>query len=205
MTYREKELLQSFYNDLSRFQELSKEEELLLIEKAQGCDHDALNKLIEHNFREAIEYALKGMRSRFQDVDFDTTYDIALKAIQRAVERFDLTRYDKFIPLVKHIIKLRIIDLYRKKDRILLSRLNDDAFSIIEDQPEDYSVLMKFIERLPKRTREILTWYFKLGKDEVIPEQEIADKYSISVSRVMAIVREGIESLRSYKGFLRSA
>lgn len=192
--------------ELSRYERLDKTVEVELGRKAKQGDKHALDKLVLHNALAAINAALyfHGAIAK-KTLSKERACDIAIDCLYKAIERFDPAKDCRVITLAGKIIRDRIIDQDRKGTRRqILAPTEADCCS--EDNPPiNPDIITACINKLPSRTKELLKWAFKLDGYKDISEQEIADEYSLTVSRVHAIVREGIASLRSYEGMLRSA
>jgi len=202
----ENQIRNLFRRELAKFETLGTDVEIELGIKAKKGDNAAINKLVLHNVGAAIGLALS-KRFRFnleKTLSEERTCDIAMDCLYVAIKRFDPTRNCRVMNLASRIIIDKIIDEYRRAKRTQI-------FTPIEDYADeeipllDTDIITACINRLPFRTRELLKWAFKLDGYRDISEQEIADEYSLTISRTRAIIREGIASLRSYEGLLRSA
>lgn len=192
--------------ELSRYERLDKTEEVDLGRKARQGDKNAIDKLVLHNASAAINTALYFQRAvAKKTLSKERACDIAIDCLYKAIDRFDPAKDCRVITLISRIIRDKIIDQDRKDTRKQILALTEADCCSEDNPPRNPDVITACINKLPARTRELLKWAFKLDGHKNISEQEIADEYSLTVSRVRAIIREGIISLRSYEGLLRSA
>lgn len=203
----ENQIRNLFRRELAKFETLGTDVEIELGIKARTGDNAAINKLVLHNVGAAIGLALS-KRFKFnleKTLSEERACDIAMDCLYTAIKRFDPTRNCRVMNLASRIIIDKIIDEYRRAKRTQISAPIDVNYADEEICLPDTDIITACINKLPCRTRELLKWAFKLDGYRDISEQEIADEYSLTISRVQAIIREGIASLRSYEDLLRSA
>lgn len=192
--------------ELSRYERLDKTVEVELGRKAKQGDKNSIDKLVLHNAAAAINTALYFQRVvAKKTLSEERACDIAIDCLYKAIKRFDPGKDCKLMTLAGRIIMDKIVDDRRKTKRTQIFMPIEADYANEETTPLNTDVITACINKLPSRTRELVKWAFKLDGYKDISEQEIADEYSLTVSRVQAIIREGIAFLRSYEGLLRSA
>ncbi|EPZ42098.1 RNA polymerase sigma factor SigI [Alicyclobacillus acidoterrestris] len=87
-----------------------------LLHGAKSGDEEARNQLISSYVPFILRIASQTTR-RYIDQTVDDEYSIALSAFNEAIDRFDLDRESSFLSFAETIIRRRLIDFFRSRQR----------------------------------------------------------------------------------------
>lgn len=209
--------VQLYYDDLSCYQPLQKEEELELFRQVKEGNLEARNILIESNLKFVFNIA---KRYKGQGVEMAELISEGNLGLLKAFEKFDETRGVKFISYAVWWIREYIQDrikkipredlledsvrsLYKQED--LLTDEEDDEEvkdGMNNDQEEEISDEMKMLlsdmlDKLPSRNKRIMELYFGLNGEKEQTLDEIGKELNISKERVRQIKLSSLKVLRS--------
>lgn len=168
----EQEELRYYFNQIQKYPELSKEEELELARKIQqDGDENAINKLVEANLRYVARIAKKYAKSGVPLSDLINEGNIGLMA---AVRRFEPDRGVKFITYAVWWIRQAILGaIYSKKRMIRL--------------PPKQETLLYNISKTRNRLMQ------ELGQEPT--KEEIAAELNLSVKDIDKVTQVGLDSI----------
>ena len=190
------------------------EEEAAIAALMQG-DHDARQKLIEHNLRLVVYIA-----RRFENtgVNIEDLISIGTIGLIKAIGTFNPEKNIKLATYASRCIENEILMFLRKKsshrtevsideplntdwdgNELLLSDVlgtdGDEVIKPIEDDVEK-QLLMEAIDRLDERERTIILMRFGLDGYEELTQKEVADLLGISQSYISRLEKRIILRLR---------
>ena len=190
------------------------EEESAIAALMQG-DHDARQKLIEHNLRLVVYIA-----RRFENtgVNIEDLISIGTIGLIKAIGTFNPEKNIKLATYASRCIENEILMFLRKKsshrtevsideplntdcdgNELLLSDVlgtdGEEVIKPIEDDVEK-QLLMEAIDRLDERERTIILMRFGLDGYEELTQKEVADLLGISQSYISRLEKRIILRLR---------
>lgn len=193
---------------------LTKEEEQLLSEKLAEGDNKAREQLITHNLRLVVYIAKKFESS---GVNIEDLISIGTIGLIKAVNTFSPEKNIKLATYASRCIENEILMHLRKiasqkmevsldeplntdwdgNELMLADVLGSDSDEInreIEEEDEK-RILLKVIDTLPQREREIIDMRFGLGEKEEMTQKEVADKLGISQSYISRLEKRIIKRI----------
>ena len=193
---------------------LTKEEEQLLSEKLAEGDEKAREKLITHNLRLVVYIAKKFESS---GVNIEDLISIGTIGLIKAVNTFSPEKNIKLATYASRCIENEILMHLRKiasqkmevsldeplntdwdgNELMLCDVLGSDGDEInreMEDEDEK-RILLKVIDTLPQREREIIDMRFGLGDKEELTQKQVADKLGISQSYISRLEKRIIKRI----------
>jgi RNA polymerase sporulation-specific sigma factor len=202
--------LQQFLNPLT-----SDEEQLLLSEMAAG-NHEARQKLVEHNMRLVAHVAKKYYTTSEEAQDL---LSIGCIGLMKAVDSYDGSRGYKLATYAARCIENELLMYFREKrkrlkdvslyesigqDRegnqiLLVDVLEDEEVDVVEDLTRQAYLerMQKYLPRiLNEREQEILWKRYGIGNEEARPQRVIAAELGISRSYVSRIEKKALHKLR---------
>ena len=176
---------------------LSKEQEEEIFKKLENNDSDAKDMLITHNLRLVVYIAKKFESS---GVGVEDLISIGTIGLIKACNTFSPQKNIKLATYAKYEMS---IDEPLKVDwdgnELLLSDIlgteNDCVNKNIEDKAE-WNVILKFIDRLDVRERDIMKMRFGMLDGKEHTQKEVADKIGISQSYISRLEKKIICRLR---------
>ena len=194
---------------------LEKAEEEAAIAALVGGDHDARQRLIEHNLRLVVYIA-----RRFENtgVNIEDLISIGTIGLIKAIGTFNPEKNIKLATYASRCIENEILMFLRKKsthrteisideplntdwdgNELLLSDVlgtdGEEVSKPIEDDVER-QLLMEAIQRLDERERSIILMRFGLDGYEELTQKEVADLLGISQSYIRRLEKRIILRLR---------
>lgn len=182
---------------------LTKEEEQLLSEKLAEGDENAREKLITHNLRLVVYIAKKFESS---GVNVEDLISIGTIGLIKAVNTFSPEKNIKLATYASRCIENEILMHLRKiasqkmevsldeplntdwegNELMLADVLGSDSDEINREMEEEDEkrILLKLIDTLPPREREIIDMRFGLGDKPELTQKQVADKLGISQSYI---------------------
>ncbi len=193
---------------------LTKEEEQLLSEKLADGDECAREKLITHNLRLVVYIAKKFESS---GVNIEDLISIGTIGLIKAVNTFSPEKNIKLATYASRCIENEILMHLRKiasqkmevsldeplntdwdgNELMLSDVLGSDGDEInreMEDEDEK-RILLKVIDTLPQREREIIDMRFGLGEKPELTQKQVADKLGISQSYISRLEKRIIKRI----------
>lgn len=194
---------------------LSKEEEERVFKDLKNNSAKARDMLITHNLRLVVYIAKKFESS---GVGIEDLISIGTIGLIKACNTFSPEKNIKLATYASRCIENEILMHLRKVttkkhelsideplkvdwdgNELLLSDVlgtdNDCVNKDIEDQAE-WNVIVKFIDKLEKREREIMKMRFGINKGKEYTQKEVADKIGISQSYISRLEKKIILRLR---------
>ena len=179
--------------------EKSMEEELVI--KSNNGDMHARNKLIEHNLRLVVFLAKKYDNTMY---DLEDLVSIGTIGLIKGVKTYKLDKNIKLATYASRCIDNEILMFLRKNKRRKVEISFEDSINLDQDGNElhledvlgtpddivekeyesivDKELLIKEIENLNKRDKEILTLRYGLYNQKEYTQKEVADMLGISQS-----------------------
>ncbi len=194
--------------------EKSMEEELVI--KSNNGDMHARNKLIEHNLRLVVFLAKKYDNTMY---DLEDLVSIGTIGLIKGVKTYKLDKNIKLATYASRCIDNEILMFLRKNKRRKVEISFEDSINLDQDGNElhledvlgtpddivekeyesivDKEFLIKEIENLNKRDKEILTLRYGLYNQKEYTQKEVADMLGISQSYISRIEKKAIKRLKS--------
>jgi RNA polymerase sporulation-specific sigma factor len=191
------------------------EEERLIFEFSQGSE-EARNTLIEHNLR-LVVYLAK--RYEVNSTHLEDLISIGTLGLIKAINTYKSEKNIKLATYASRCIENEILMHLRKKSRmkievsfdeplnvdydgneLLLSDiLGSDENNFVNDIEADEKrvKMMKAINELKKREKQILTMRFGLENGEEMTQKDVADKLGISQSYISRLEKRIIKKLQT--------
>ncbi len=182
---------------------LTKEEEQILSEQLATGDESAREKLITHNLRLVVYIAKKFESS---GVNVEDLISIGTIGLIKAVNTFSPEKNIKLATYASRCIENEILMYLRKiasqkmevsldeplntdwegNELMLADVLGSDSDEINREMEEEDEkrILLKLIDTLPDREREIIDMRFGLGDKPELTQKQVADKLGISQSYI---------------------
>lgn len=193
---------------------LTKEEEQYLSEKLADGDEKAREQLITHNLRLVVYIAKKFENS---GVNIEDLISIGTIGLIKAVNTFSPEKNIKLATYASRCIENEILMHLRKiasqkmevsldeplntdwdgNELMLSDVLGSDGDEInreMEDEDEK-RILLKVIDTLPEREREIIDMRFGLGEKPELTQKQVADKLGISQSYISRLEKRIIKRI----------
>lgn len=193
---------------------LSVDEEQILSEKLENGDEKAREKLIVHNLRLVVYIAKKFENS---GVNIEDLISIGTIGLIKAVNTFSPEKNIKLATYASRCIENEILMHLRKiasqkveisldeplntdwdgNELILADVLGNEGDEInreIEEEDEK-RILLKVIDTLPNREKEIIDMRFGLGDKEELTQKEVADILGISQSYISRLEKRIIKKI----------
>lgn len=193
---------------------LTVEEEQNLSEKLANGDEKAREQLIVHNLRLVVYIAKKFENS---GVNIEDLISIGTIGLIKAVNTFSPEKNIKLATYASRCIENEILMHLRKiasqkmeisldeplntdwdgNELMLADVLGSDGDEInreIEEEDEK-RILLKVIDTLPEREREIIDMRFGLGEKQELTQKEVADKLGISQSYISRLEKRIIKKI----------
>lgn len=194
--------------------EKSMEEELVI--KSNNGDMHARNKLIEHNLRLVVFLAKKYDNTMY---DLEDLVSIGTIGLIKGVKTYKLDKNIKLATYASRCIDNEILMFLRKNKRRKVEISFEDSINLDQDGNElhledvlgtpddivekeyesivDKELLIKEIENLNKRDKEILTLRYGLYNQKEYTQKEVADMLGISQSYISRIEKKAIKRIKS--------
>ena len=194
---------------------LSKEEELKYIKEFQNGSLDAKNKLIEHNLRLVVYLSKKYENTK---IDLEDLVSIGTIGLIKGINTYKLDKNIKLATYASRCIDNEILMYLRKNkkrnaDVSLEESLSYDAEGnelrledilgtepdLITKELEDNDlkyILMKEINKLPERDKNIMKLRYGLFGSKEITQKELAKKLNISQSYISRIEKKVIKKIK---------
>ncbi len=195
---------------------LDKDEEELLVTKSNNGDLSARNKLIEHNLRLVVFLAKKYDNTMY---DLEDLVSIGTIGLIKGVKTYKLDKNIKLATYASRCIDNEILMFLRKNKRRKVEISFEDSINLDSDGNElhledvlgtesniveksyedevDKELLLKVLNELNKRDKEILTLRYGLNNTEEYTQKEVADMLGISQSYISRIEKKAIKKLKS--------
>lgn len=195
---------------------LDKEEEIILLERSNGGDLEARNKLIEHNLRLVVYVAKRFETNSF---NLEDLISIGTLGLIKAISTFKSDKNIKLATYASRCIENEILMFLRKKSKMKVEISLDEPLKmdsdgnelllgdvlgsdpneinenmIIEEKKE---ALYKAIEELKPREKTILKMRFGLYDYEEMTQKDVADTLGISQSYISRLEKRIIKKLHS--------
>jgi len=184
----------------------------VLFQKIKNNDKKAKEELILKNLS-LVTFIVNRYFSGFYKID-DDLVSLGNIALIKAVDRYDETKNVKFssfaskciinelknylIKNKKHMVNVSLNDSLGTEDETYnLEALLSDDTNLEEDyeKKEIHEYLVKLVQLLPERDKEIVKMYFGFYNRKY-SQKEIADKFGIARTRVGALLARNLEILK---------
>ena len=195
---------------------LNKLEEEALVLKSNNGDITARNKLIEHNLRLVVFLAKKYDNTMY---DLEDLVSIGTIGLIKGVKTYKLDKNIKLATYASRCIDNEILMFLRKNKRRKQEVSFEDSINLDSDGNElhledvfgtsddivekeyedkvDKELLIKEIENLSNRDKEILTLRYGLYNKQEYTQKEVADMLGISQSYISRIEKKAIKKLKN--------
>ncbi len=195
---------------------LSKEEEAECFAAILQGSEEARNKLIVHNLRLVVYIAKKFENS---GVSIDDLISIGTIGLIKAVKTFSPDKNIKLATYASRCIENEVLMYLRKignikneisideplnidwdGNELLLSDIlytDEESVSINIESDDEIRLLMKCVDKLPERDKQIIYLRFGLRLDKEYTQKEVADILGISQSYISRIEKKIIEHLKN--------
>lgn len=194
---------------------LSKEEETKYLLEAQNGSEEAKNKLIEHNLRLVVYLSKKYENTK---IDLEDLVSIGTIGLIKGINTYKMDKNIKLATYASRCIDNEILMYLRKNkkrnaDVSLEESLSFDAEGnelhledilgtdpdLVTKELEDNDLkltLLKEIDKLPKRDKEIMKLRYGLFGEKEITQKELAERLSISQSYISRIEKKVIKKIK---------
>ena len=201
------------YSQDAFLEPLSREEELECIRK-KDIDKSARNKLIEHNLR-LVAHIVKKYDSK--KVDNDDLISIGTIGLIKGVDTYKSNHNVKITTYCARCIDNEILMYFRKNNKynndisinepvgydkdgnpieiLDVIKVEDVDFSDDIELKENLKMLMKYLNVLNKREREIIEDRYGLNNKEALTQKKISKRLGISRSYVSRIEKRALTKL----------
>ena len=218
------ETVKIYYNDLKKYQPLTKKREKKLIRLAKKGNLEAKNELIESNLKFVFNIAKKYTGRGIPISDLISDGNVGL---MKAINKFDESKNVKFISYAVWWIKQAMQESINKRKKLNNSEINpiesnnvviertitdeeDETVSFYEasfsnEVEENNKEVMKNQKRfisdifktLTKREKEVIESFYGLNGNEELSLTEISQKCKLSIERVRQIKLGALRKLRT--------
>lgn len=194
---------------------LNPEEERTLIESLAGGDHEARNKLVEHNLRLVVYIAKRFESSR---IDLDDLISVGTIGLIKAVNSYDGSKQIKLATYSARCIENEILMHLRKVSKtkgdvsldeplnvdwegnvLLLSDVLGTEADVVYkevDSNADRDIIEKCTNKLPPREAQIIKMRFGILGVEKKTQREIAEIMGISQSYISRLEKKVVTKLK---------
>ena len=194
---------------------LSKEDEIKYLLEAQNGSEEAKNKLIEHNLRLVVYLSKKYENTK---IDLEDLVSIGTIGLIKGINTYKMDKNIKLATYASRCIDNEILMYLRKNkkrnaDVSLEESLSFDAEGnelhledilgtdpdLVTKELEDNDLkltLLKEIDKLPKRDKEIMKLRYGLFGEKEITQKELAERLSISQSYISRIEKKVIKRIK---------
>ena len=194
---------------------LSKEDELKYLVEASNGNEDAKNKLIEHNLRLVVYLSKKYENTK---IDLEDLVSIGTIGLIKGINTYKMDKNIKLATYASRCIDNEILMYLRKNkkrnaDVSLEESLSFDSEGnelhledilgtdkdLVTKELEDNDLkltLLKEINRLPERDKEIMKLRYGLFGEKEITQKELAQKLNISQSYISRIEKKVIKRIK---------
>lgn len=211
---------QTYFNEISEFNPLSREEEYSLWEKyRKNNDINARDKLINSNlkFVASVARGYQGLGLSYSDLIAEGNC-----GLMKAIDRFDYEKGYKTISYSVWWIKQAILEALKERTGIegeslpqdyeKQNSLNDDEYTvdnIVKDEYIDYStvddvktdelksIIIGLIDCLTEREKYVISEYFGLESKKCLTLEDIGSNIGLTKERVRQIKEKALKKLRS--------
>ena len=195
---------------------LSKEEEIIYVEKSMNGDEEARNILIEHNLRLVVFLAKKYENTK---IDLEDLVSIGTIGLIKGVNTYRLDKNIKLATYASRCIDNEILMYLRKTKRKRTEISFEDSLSFDADGNElhledvlgteadivtrgledelDRKMLYQEVNKLEGRDKEILEYRYGLNGKNELTQKEVANLMGISQSYISRIEKKVIKKLQS--------
>ena len=195
---------------------LSKEEEVMYVERSMNGDSDARNILIEHNLRLVVFLAKKYENTK---IDLEDLVSIGTIGLIKGVNTYRLDKNIKLATYASRCIDNEILMYLRKTKRKRTEISFEDSLSFDADGNElhledvmgteadivtrgledefDRKMLYQEVSKLEGRDREILEYRYGLNGKKELTQKEVANLMGISQSYISRIEKKVIKKLQA--------
>ena len=164
---------------------LSLEDEIKYVKEYESGSIDAKNKLIEHNLRLVVFLAKKYDNTK---VDLEDLVSIGTIGLIKGINTYKLDKKIKLATYASRCIDNEILMYLRKnKKRNADISLEDSDMKLL---------LMKEIQKLPKRDYDIMKLRYGLFGEKEVTQKELAEKLNISQSYISRIEKKVIKRIK---------
>ena len=211
-------ILETYIRDISRYQPLSPQQELILALLACQGDADARNQLIQTHLLLVVNIARQYQRPGVELLDLIQEGNIGL--IQ-AVDKFDPEQGNRLSTLAFYWINKQIQRFLDNEPHDLVSldmEINDGAailllsdtiadqgtilggqtiqhIDAVMEREEMQSKVREMLSRLPKREREVIRLLYGLDNYPVLSRKEIAQIIGVREEQVSRIKTRALDAL----------
>ena len=194
---------------------LSKEEEVMYVEKSINGDINARNKLIEHNLRLVVFLAKKYENTK---IDLEDLVSIGTIGLIKGVNTYKLDKNIKLATYASRCIDNEILMYLRKTKKKRTEISFEDSLSFDADGNElhledvlgtepdivtknlendlDRKILYQEVNKLNGRDKEIIEYRYGLNGKKEMTQKEVATLLGISQSYISRIEKKVIKKLK---------
>jgi RNA polymerase sporulation-specific sigma factor len=194
---------------------LSKEEEVIYVERSMNGDEFARNKLIEHNLRLVVFLSKKYENTK---IELEDLVSIGTIGLIKGVNTYKLDKNIKLATYASRCIDNEILMFLRKNKKRRGEISFEDSLSYdaegnelhLEDilgteanivtkgleEETDKNMLYEEINKLNKRDKRIMTLRYGLNNQDEMTQKDVADLLGISQSYISRIEKKVIRRLK---------
>ena len=194
---------------------LSKEEEIMYVERSMKGDEEARNILIEHNLRLVVFLSKKYENTK---IDLEDLVSIGTIGLIKGVNTYKLDKNIKLATYASRCIDNEILMYLRKTKRKRTEISFEDSLSFDSDGNElhledvlgtdsdivtkglenelDKKMLYQEVSKLEGRDKEIIEYRYGLNGKKELTQKEVANLMGISQSYISRIEKKVIKKLQ---------
>jgi len=194
---------------------LSKEDEVMYVERSMEGDEFSRNKLIEHNLRLVVFLSKKYENTK---IDLEDLVSIGTIGLIKGVNTYKLDKNIKLATYASRCIDNEILMFLRKNKKRRGEISFEDSLSydaegnelhledILGTEPDivtkgleeetDKNMLYEEINKLNKRDKKIMTLRYGLNNRDEMTQKDVADLLGISQSYISRIEKKVIRRLK---------
>ena len=217
------ETVRVYYDDLKKYRPLTKAKERRLLKKCKKGNLKAKNEILESNLRFVFDIA---RHYTGRGVPISELISDGNMGLLRAIEKFDESKYVKFISYAVWWIRQAMLESIKKKNAINFVEIepntdNDVSMDkkLIEDDEDDTyfnndfsnendekeseikigqkNIVIKLLNVLDERERDVIESYYGINDKKELTLTDIGKKYNLSSERVRQIKKKGLMKLRT--------
>lgn len=149
--------------------------------RLKGGETGLREKIIEDNWRYILSVVSKMIG---KDAESTDEFSIALQAFNEAIDHYDSSKNDKFLPFAKLVINRRVIDYIRKSKKFS----NEYPFTYFEVDDDEEKIKHHFTDQKSNFTEKIEV------EEEIIKFKKDLKSFSIEISDLVKIAPKHMDS-----------
>lgn len=202
--------LTSYFNDISRYRTLSKDEVSDLFSRYKEGDNDAHENILKHNLKFVVKIA-KGYRNR--GVEFEDLISEGNLGLIHAIDKYDPEKGVPFPSYAVWWIRNSMQEAIEKRNSSMLEvengsdkyceifhdgdKINEDFEKKLDELQERNASVDALLECLQERERKIITLFYGLNGGQEMTLDEVSNRMNITIERVRQIKDKAMMKIKS--------